>query len=202
MPPVVINLAYLVASILFIFGLKGLSHPSKAVRGNVLGALGMLIAIVATMVDRQIVGYTVILAGLVTGSAIGMLLAVRIRMTAMPQMVALLNGFGGGASVLVAGAALIEAQVVAGGFSPQMTIATGLSGLIGAVTFWGSLVAFAKLQEMMSGNAIVFPGQHLLSAAVALASVALCVLVVLWPDSQTYYWALVVVSSVLGLFNW
>ncbi len=199
MPPVVINLAYLVASILFIFGLKGLSHPSKAVRGNVLGALGMLIAIVATMVDRQIVGYTVILAGLVTGSAIGMLLAVRIRMTAMPQMVALLNGFGGGASVLVAGAALIEAQAVAGGFSPQMTIATGLSGLIGAVTFWGSLVAFAKLQEMMSGNAIVFPGQHLLSAAVALASVALCVLVVLWPDSQTYYWALVVVSSVLGI---
>ncbi|MCZ2157259.1 MAG: NAD(P)(+) transhydrogenase (Re/Si-specific) subunit beta [Bryobacterales bacterium] len=199
MPPVVINLAYLVASVLFIFGLKGLSHPSKAVRGNVLGALGMLIAIVATMVDRQIVGYSVILAGLVVGSAIGMLLAVRIRMTAMPQMVALLNGFGGGASVLVAGAALIEAQAIAGGYSLQMTVATALSGLIGAVTFWGSLVAFAKLQEMVSGNAIVFPGQHLLSALIALASVVLCVLVVLWPESQNYYWALVAISSILGI---
>ena len=199
MPPVVINFAYLIASALFIIGLKGLSHPRKAVRGNILGALGMLIAIVATMLDHQIVGYEVILAGLVVGSAVGMLLAARIQMTAMPQMVALLNGFGGAASVLVAGAALIETQTMAMGFNLQMTVATALSGLIGAVTFWGSLIAFAKLQEVMSGNAISFPGQHLLSAAVALASLALCVMVVLQPDSNVYYWALVVVASVLGV---
>jgi NAD(P) transhydrogenase subunit beta len=199
MPPVVINFAYLIASALFIIGLKGLSHPRKAVRGNILGSLGMLIAIVATMLDRQIVSYAVILAGLVVGSALGMLLAVRVQMTAMPQMVALLNGFGGAASVLVAGAALIETQTMALGFNLQMTVATALSGLIGAVTFWGSLIAFAKLQELMSGNAVSFPGQHLLSAVVALASVALCVMVVLQPDSNVYYWALVAAASVLGV---
>ncbi len=199
MPPVAINFAYLVASALFIFGLKGLSHPRKAVRGNLLGAIGMLIAIVATMLDRMIVSYEVILAGLVVGSAIGWLLAARIQMTGMPQMVALLNGFGGAASVLVAGAALIEVQAAGLAFDLQMTVATALSGLIGAVTFWGSLIAFAKLQEIMSGNAIVFPGQHLLSAAVALASVALCVMVVLQPESDATYWALVVASSVLGV---
>ncbi|MCC7341415.1 MAG: NAD(P)(+) transhydrogenase (Re/Si-specific) subunit beta [Bryobacterales bacterium] len=199
MPPVAINFAYLIASALFIFGLKGLSHPRKAVRGNLLGAIGMLIAIVATMLDRAIIGYEVILAGLVVGSLIGWLLAVRIQMTGMPQMVALLNGFGGAASVLVAGAALIEVQTIGAAFDLQMTVATALSGLIGAVTFWGSLVAFAKLQEIMSGNAIVFPGQHLLSAVVALASVALCVLVVLQPESISYYWVLVVTSSVLGI---
>ncbi len=199
MPPVVINFAYLIASALFIIGLKGLSHPRKAVRGNILGSLGMLIAIVATMLDRQIVSYEVILAGLVVGSALGMLLAVRVQMTAMPQMVALLNGFGGAASVLVAGAALIETQTMALGFNLQMTVATALSGLIGAVTFWGSLIAFAKLQELMSGNAVSFPGQHLLSAVVALASVALCVMVVLQPDSNVYYWALVAAASVLGV---
>ncbi|MCC6264322.1 MAG: NAD(P)(+) transhydrogenase (Re/Si-specific) subunit beta [Bryobacterales bacterium] len=199
MPPVAINFAYLIASALFIFGLKGLSHPRKAVRGNLLGAIGMLIAIVATMLDRAIVGYEVILAGLVVGSLIGWLLAVRIQMTGMPQMVALLNGFGGAASVLVAGAALIEVQSAGAAFDLQMTVATALSGLIGAVTFWGSLVAFAKLQEIMSGNAIVFPGQHLLSALIALASVALCVLVVLQPESISYYWVLVVASSVLGI---
>ena len=199
MPPVVINLAYLVASVLFILGLKGLSHPRKAVRGNLTGAIGMLIAIVATMLDRAILSFEVILAGLVVGSLIGAFLAVRIHMTAMPQMVALLNGFGGAASVLVAGAALVETQSAGAAFTLQMTVATALSALIGAVTFWGSLMAYGKLQELISGNAIVFPGQHLLSAAVALASIGLSVMVVLQPDSQVYYWSLVAVASVLGV---
>jgi NAD(P) transhydrogenase subunit beta len=199
MPPVVINLAYLVASVLFIVGLKGLSHPRKAVRGNLTGAIGMLIAIVATILDRAILSFEVILAGLVVGSLIGAFLAVRIHMTAMPQMVALLNGFGGAASVLVAGAALVETQSAGVAFTLQMTIATALSALIGAVTFWGSLMAYGKLQELISGNAIVFPGQHLLSAAVALASIGLSVMVVLQPDSQVYYWSLVAVASVLGV---
>lgn len=199
MPTVLINFAYLIASVLFILGLKGLSHPRTAVRGNTLGALGMLIAIVVTALDRQIVSYEVILAGLVVGSAIGALLAVRIQMTAMPQMVALLNGFGGAASVLVAGAALLETQSVGGNFPLQMTVATALSALIGAVTFWGSLVAFAKLQELVSGNAISFPGQHLLSALVALSSIGLGVMVVIHPEASAYYWALVGVASVLGI---
>ncbi|MFX1554640.1 MAG: NAD(P)(+) transhydrogenase (Re/Si-specific) subunit beta, partial [Promethearchaeota archaeon] len=109
MHPAIINLAYLIASILFILGLRGLTHPRTAVRGNLLGALGMLVAVVVTLLNRRIVSYEVIFAGLVVGSAIGTGLAVKIRMTAMPQLVALFNGFGGGASVLVAGAAFQEA---------------------------------------------------------------------------------------------
>ncbi|MCW5963176.1 MAG: NAD(P)(+) transhydrogenase (Re/Si-specific) subunit beta [Bryobacterales bacterium] len=199
MPPVLINFAYLVASALFIIGLKGLSHPRTAAHGNLLGTTGMLIAVVVTVLDRQIVSYEVILAGLVVGAAIGAVLAIRIQMTAMPQMVALLNGFGGGASLLVAGAALYETLETGQAFAMQSIVATALSGLIGAVTFCGSLVAFGKLQELISGNAISFPGQHLLSALVALSSVALAVMVVLQPENTFYYWALVGVASLLGV---
>ncbi len=199
MPPVVINFAYLVASALFIIGLKGLSHPRTAVRGNLLGATGMLIAVLVTVLDQHIVSYEVILAGLVVGSAIGAVLAIRIQMTAMPQMVALLNGFGGAASLLVAGAALYETLEGGQSFTLQGIVATALSGLIGAVTFWGSLVAFGKLQELITGNAISFPGQHVASALVALATVALAVMVVLQPENTLYYWALVGVASLLGV---
>lgn len=199
MPPVLINLAYLVASALFILGLKGMSHPRTAVRGNLMGAAGMLIAVVVTLLDRRIISYEMIIGGLVLGAAIGAILAIRIQMTAMPQMVALLNGFGGGASVLVAGAALVEAQVAGAGFETQMTVATALSALIGGVTFFGSLIAFGKLQDLITGNAVVFPGQHLLSALVALSAVGLAVGLVLRPESMEIYWALVGVAAVLGV---
>jgi NAD(P) transhydrogenase subunit beta len=199
MPSVLVNLAYLVASVLFILGLKGLSHPRSAVRGNLLGAVGMLIAVVVTMLDRSIIGYELIIGGLALGSLLGAILAIKVHMTAMPQMVALLNGFGGGASVLVAGAALVEALEIGSALTLSMTIATAASALIGAVTFWGSLIAYAKLQEMMPGNPIVFPGQHFLTAVVALMAVAFSVWVVLQPEETSVYWALVIVSSVLGL---
>src|SRR5688572_9013379 len=109
MSPAIQNFAYLIASVLFILGLKMMGHPRSAVRGNFLGALGMLIAIVVTLLDKNVLGggwsgYLVIFAGLIVGSAIGAWLARTVQMTAMPQMVALLNGFGGLASVLVAGA--------------------------------------------------------------------------------------------------
>jgi H+-translocating NAD(P) transhydrogenase subunit beta len=199
MPPVLINFAYLLASALFIIGLKGLSHPRTAVRGNFLGALGMFIAIVVTVLDRQIISYQLILAGLVIGSAIGAILAVKIQMTAMPQMVALLNGFGGAASVLVAGAALFEAHVAGNVFTTQSVVATALSALIGAVTFFGSLVAFGKLQEIITGNAVVFPGQHILSAVVALSAVGLSVWLIVSPETTEVYWVLVGVASILGV---
>jgi NAD(P) transhydrogenase subunit beta len=199
MPTVVVNLAYLTASVLFIVGLKGLSHPRTAVRGNILSAAGMFIAVVITALDRNILSYEIILAGVAVGSAVGALLALKIQMTAMPQMVALLNGFGGGASVLVAGAALFEAHIIGDVFPLQLTIATAASALIGAVTFWGSLVAYGKLQELLSGNAIVFPGQHALSAFVALASIGLGVWVVIDPEVTLTYWLLVAVASVLGV---
>ena len=103
----VTSVAYLVAAVLFILGLKGLARPRTAPRGNQLGASGMLIAILATLLDRSIVDFRVLLAGLVVGSAIGVVLAVRVQMIGMPQLVALFNGFGGGASVLVAGASFL-----------------------------------------------------------------------------------------------
>jgi NAD(P) transhydrogenase subunit beta len=197
-----INLAYLVASILFILGLKGLSHPRTAVRGNLTGAIGMLIAVVATLLDRQILGFEYILAGVVVGSAAGAALALRIQMTAMPQMVALLNGFGGGASVLVAGAALIESVGIPDRpVTSQLTVATAASGLIGAVTFWGSLVAWAKLQEVISGNPVLFKGQHTLNAVLALAALVSGVGVVIRPEAQYLYWTLVGVSSILGVLT-
>ena len=194
-----INFVYLVASVLFILGLKGLTHPRTAVRGNLLGALGMLIAVLVTLLDRQILSFEYILAGVLVGAAIGVLLALKIQMTAMPQMVALFNGFGGGASILVAGAALVEAVLLGKGISGQFSVATAASGIIGAVTFWGSLVAFAKLQELMSGRPLLFPGQKVLNALLTLASLTAGAWIVVDPANTNAYWVVVAVASLLGL---
>lgn len=202
MPLAIINVAYLVAALLFIWGLKELSHPRTARRGNAIAAVGMLIAIVFTLLDRQVLSFAAIFVALLTGSVIGALLAYRIRMTAMPQMVALLNGFGGGASVLVAGAALIEAVGIAERpVTLQLTVATAASGLIGAVTFWGSLVAFAKLQELIPGQPILLPGRHLWNALLAAAVLVLSAGVVARPEQIALYWVVVALSSVLGVLT-
>jgi NAD(P) transhydrogenase subunit beta len=203
---VLIRLAYLLAAILFIYGLKGLTHPRTAVRGNLIGALGMLIAIVATLVDQEVlshpVGYWLIGVGLVVGTVLGVLLAVRVPMTAMPQMVALLNGFGGGASVLVAGAELVTfapAEMADKAF--WFTMLTGLlAGLIGAVTFWGSLLAFAKLEEYPRfKRPIRYRAQQPINALLGVICLALVVCGTIWPAQGIWiYWLVVVVSSVLG----
>ena len=195
----IINFSYLVASVLFIFGLKGLTHPRTAVRGNILGACGMLLAVVVTLTDRHIVSYEYIILGMVVGGAIGAVLAMRIEMTSMPEMVALLNGFGGAASIFVAGAALIEGSSLTDSPIIQLTIATAASGLIGAVTFWGSLVAFGKLKGLISENAILFSGQQVINSILALLVLGLSIGVVLSPDSFSLYWVLVGVASVLGI---
>lgn len=195
----IVNIAYLIAAVLFIFGLKGLAHPRTAVRGNFLGALGMLLAVVVTLLDRHIISFEMIIIGAILGSLIGVVLAVKIQMTAMPQMVAVFNGFGGGASVLVAGAALIETLLITQTPDTQLTVATVASGLIGAVTFWGSMVAFGKLQGIISENAIIFPGQKIINAIVAIIVVILGVWIVIDPTIITNYWVLVAVSSLLGI---
>ena len=194
-----INVGYLLAAILFIFGLKGLTHPRTAVRGNMLGACGMLLAIVITLTDHRIVGFEIILAGVILGAAIGAVLALKIEMTAMPELVALFNGFGGIASVLVAGAALVESTLGGGSALVQTTVATAASGLIGAVTFWGSLVAFGKLKGLISENAVLFSGQQVINAALALIALALSAGVVMDPTNVLLYWALVTVASILGV---
>lgn len=198
---VLIDLTYLVASVLFIFGIKGLTHPRTAVRGNLLGAAGMLLAVIATLADRQVFGSGVqglglIVAGVLLGSAIGGTLALKIQMTAMPQMVAVLNAFGGGASALIAGAVLADVADP----STQTVVATVASGIIGSVTFWGSLVAFDKLQGLMlPDNPVHFPAQQVLNVLLALGAIGLGAWVVADPSQLTTYGWLVVVGSVLGI---
>ena len=201
MSAVFIDLTYLLASVLFILGIKGLTHPRTAVRGNLLGATGMFLAVVATLADRQVLGAGAlslghIAAGVVLGAAVGATLALRIQMTAMPQMVALLNAFGGGASALIAGAVLSTG----GDPTAQTAVATVASGIIGSVTFFGSLVAFDKLQGLLLPDRPVhFPAQQAINLLLGLGALALGVLVVGNPGDLTNYALLVAVGSVLGV---
>jgi NAD(P) transhydrogenase subunit beta len=193
--PSLIKLAYLGAAVLFILGLKNMAHPRTAVRGNRLGAAGMLLALVVTLLDAEIVSYGLIVVGLVIGTAIGAVLAQKIAMTAMPQLVALFNGLGGGASVLVAGTELIRRQPSA----VDVLIATAASGVIGAVTFWGSLVAFGKLQELQAfKKPVIYPGQQAVNGARAVLIVAVTVWLV-GGNLGLGYVLLVVLASVLGV---
>jgi len=199
---VLVQLCYVLAAVLFIFGLKMMSHPRTAVRGNLLGSLGMLIAMVATLLLHEVVTYEYILAGVLIGSIAGAWLALKVPMTAMPQMVGLLNGFGGGASVLVAGAELLRGGVSE--VNPYVAmIATAASGIIGAVTFWGSLVAFGKLQELkMFKKPFSLPGQQAINVLLLLVSLALSAWLVVGEPAHApwIYLAIVVITSVLGVF--
>jgi len=193
-----ILLAYLIASILFIFGLQGLTHPRTAVRGNFLGAVGMLVAIVAVLFDKGIVDFQGIIIGLVIGTAIGAIAAVRVPMTAMPEFVALFNGSGGLASTLVAGAGIGTLLTLSGAEYAQTAVAMGASALIGAVTFTGSIVAFLKLAELMRGGAITFPGHKFVNLVMALVCVGLCGFLYVNPTELTY-WAVALLAGVLGV---
>jgi H+-translocating NAD(P) transhydrogenase subunit beta len=198
-PQVVVNLAYLLASVLFIVGLKGLTHPRTAVGGNLAGACGMLLAVVVTLLHREIVSYELIIAGLVIGSAAGIPMALKVPMTAMPQLVAVFNGLGGGASVLVAGAALVEAILLAMPFTAPFTISVAASGIVGAVTFCGSLVAFGKLQGLISEKSMSLPAHQLWNALLGAACLVLAAWLVVDPSETRAYWGLVAAASLLGV---
>jgi H+-translocating NAD(P) transhydrogenase subunit beta len=163
---ILIELTYLLSAILFVVGLKRLQSPATARGGNALAAFAMLLAILTTVVDAQILSWTGILIGVAIGSVVGGLAARLVQMTAMPQMVGIFNGFGGGASALVAVAEFVAAPSVGVG-TTGVTIMLGT--LIGGVTFSGSFVAFAKLQELMTGNPITFPGQNFFNAILLVA---------------------------------
>ena len=199
MPSALLNIAYLIASVLFVFGLKGLAHPSTAIRGNLLGAMGVLLAVAVTLFDRKIVSFELILAGVVVGSALGAILAFKVQMTAMPQLIALYNGFGGGASLLVGGAALIETILLTQTPEEQFTVAVAASGIIGAITFWGSLVAFGKLQGLITESPLLFPRRHLLNIALGLAALGFSAWMVVVPSSTWIYWLVVGIASILGV---
>jgi len=190
-----IDLAYLVASVLFIMALKGLTHPRYAVRGNLYGAIGMLIATVATMLAADL-DFTWIIIGMVVGTAAGIWYAVKTKMTAMPQLVALLNGYGGGSSLLVAGVELAMRPDT----PPMELIATAASGLIGAVTFSGSFVAYAKLEEMKIARDLRLPGQQAINGLLVVLCLAASVGLYLQPHWIALYWLIVVLSLVLGFF--
>jgi NAD(P) transhydrogenase subunit beta len=196
---IVINLGYLAASILFIVGLKNLSTPKTAVRGNTLGALGMFLAVVITLFDQKVVKYEMIILGILIGSAIGALLATKIEMTAMPQLVALLNGFGGLASVLVPAAELNNAYLNNQTVPLQASISSGLSGLIGGVTFWGSFIAFGKLQGIITEKSVRYPGEQIVKALLGIIIFYYVYQIALNPTQLEYYLILTLISSLLGI---
>jgi len=189
-----INLAYLVAAVFFIRGMKGLTHPRTAVQGNRTSAIGMLMAVVITLLANGL-AYQWILLGAIIGGLIGGIAAVKVKMTQMPEMVAIFNGFGGGASVLVAGAAyMIATQPDA-----QMTISSGLSGLIGSLTFTGSMIAFGKLAEILPGRSVGFPGIKIFNAILVLGALACVGWLTVDPTALIAYWVIVAIAGVLGI---
>jgi NAD(P) transhydrogenase subunit beta len=192
------TLLYLAAGVLFILGLRGLGSPRTARRGNRLAAIGMLLAIVVTVgniIDDPAVVWWTIIAGMVVGGGIGAYLALRVQMTAMPQLVAAFNGFGGGASALVAAAEIIKTDGV---FSTETAVTVALSIAIGTVTFSGSFVAYAKLQGLISGRPIGLPGGAWFNAVVAAIGVGVGTWAV-WSGEPVAYWALAAVTFLLGI---
>ena len=163
MATTLINLAYLLAAALFIFGLKRLQSPATARGGNQLAALGMLLAIVATLFLQRMLTPVEMIAGLAVGGLIGVILAKRVQMTSMPELVAAFNGFGGLASALVASAEVARYITESTALDFTTTLTVMLSVLIGMVTFSGSFVAFGKLSGKISGNPVNFPGMRALT---------------------------------------
>lgn len=166
-----IDVAYIVAAVLFISGLKQLTSPATARRGNQLASIGMLIAVVATLFVKQILTPAEMLGGLVVGTGIGILLAKRVEMTGMPELVAAFNGFGGIASALVAGAEIARLMADSEPLGAASAVTIALSILIGMITFTGSFVAFGKLSGRLNGNPISFPGMRFITVLAAAAAI-------------------------------
>jgi len=199
-----VDLAYLIAVVFFCFGLKMLASPRTARRGNMVSAVGMLIAVVVTLFDQEVLGFNVIIAGLVVGGLVGLVWARWVPMTSMPETVALFNGWGGAASALVA---MAEYWKYAGdGFviRGDTAFSIGLSILIGMVTLTGSVIAFGKLRGMTVGgvrlgNPIMFPMQHLVYFGLMIVSIVLIAVVTRSPAAQWAIVLMILVSAVLGV---
>jgi H+-translocating NAD(P) transhydrogenase subunit beta len=173
-PPFVQDLVYLLSAALFVWGLKRLGSPATARSGNGLAALAMLLAVAVTLLDREIVSWGGLVAALLAGTVIGALLARMVKMTAMPQLVGIFNGLGGGASALVAAAEFVRVSGGGpGGLGAAGTVSVWVGVLVGSVTFSGSLVAFGKLQELLTGRPVTWPLQKTLNLVLLLATVGL-----------------------------
>lgn len=193
---------YLVASVCFILSLRGLSSPESARNGNILGMVGMAIAIFTTLASPSVLSYTTIIVGILIGGAIGTIIALKIQMTALPQLVAAFHSLVGLAAVFVAGAALYSPGAygigTAGNIGAASLIEMGLGVAIGAITFTGSLVAFGKLQGIVSGTPVRFKGQHMLNLLIGIGIVVFGIILVV-TESHTAFWILVALALVLGI---
>ena len=197
--PTGIQLTYLVAASLFILGLKKLGSPASARNGNLIAAVGMLLAIVATMLDQQVLNYEMILVGLAIGSVIGTVIAYKVQMTEMPQMVGLLNGLGGASSALIAVAEFWRLLDSSQPIPLDVNISMLLDVLIGGVTLTGSFLAFAKLQGLISGTPITFPLQQPFNLLLLGSYLAGSAYLIRTPDSLPVFLGVVAVSLVLGV---
>jgi NAD(P) transhydrogenase subunit beta len=191
---IIINIAYILAAVLFIFGLKELGSPATARRGNLISSLGMFIAVIVTLLSRGIIEYQWILLGIVIGGIIGALAARMVAMTAMPELVALFNGFGGLASLLVGWSALFGKDI-----SVFILTTIFLSVLIGGVTFTGSLIAWGKLSGKMNGQPVLFTGQQIVNTILMVAILAFGVLFILDPTNPNYLYVMVALSFIFGV---
>ena len=189
------NIAYVFAAILFILGIKRLSSPKTARSGNTVASMGMLIAIVATLVSFDLLDFQTIAIGMIIGTIIGAFFAIKVEMTQMPQMVAIFNGFGGGASALVAAAEYLNPANP----STFNSATIAISVFVGTLTFTGSFIAFGKLQGFVSGRPIVFTGQKLLNAFIAISLVSLGTYSVIGGETDSYFYGLVALSALIGI---
>jgi len=190
-----IDIAYLVAAVSFMYGLKMLSHPKTARNGNIIASLGMLIAIVTTVILGTDLNLTMIGVAMVIGSIIGVFFAIRVEMTQMPQLVAMFNGFGGGASALVASAEFLKTSGVES--SIFLITSITLSVLIGTLTFTGSFIAFGKLQGLVTTKPVTFPGQQILNAILAIAMFLAAYMI---PEyGMTSFYIILGLSALLGI---
>jgi H+-translocating NAD(P) transhydrogenase subunit beta len=196
-----IQLLYLVAMAFFIFGIKRLSSPATARSGNQLAAIGMLIGLVVTLFEREIVTFEFIIAGLIIGGVLGVIAARTVAMTAMPEMVAIFNGFGGGASALVAWGEFSRAGLEVSLWPGQDLTTTGLGILIGSLTFTGSFIAFGKLQGFISGRPITFPFQNYFNLILTGFILVLVGFLVFDPTNMTLFWTIFGLSLLLGVLT-
>ena len=193
--------AYLIASVCFILALRGLSSPVTARRGNMLGIIGMVIAVGTTFMDPGVLSYSTIIIGILIGGSIGTFIAVRIQMTSLPELVAFFHSLVGLAAVFVATAAYYNPSAYGIGIPGEIATASmielSLGAVIGAITFSGSLIAFAKLKGIMGGSPVTFKGQHLLNALIA-AAIVLGVVMLVSTQENNIYWLIVGLAFLIG----
>jgi NAD(P) transhydrogenase subunit beta len=196
-----INVLYIVAFALFIIGLRMLRGPRTAVQGNQVAAVGMTIAVVATLLIRGVGDWGLMAAGVAIGTAVGVPSARSVKMTAMPQMVALFNGVGGGAVALISVTEYREGLANLGeNPSLESLVPILFAAIIGSISFWGSIIAFAKLQDLISGRPIKLPGGSAVNLVLLAVAVAAAVVIAAGSESEGLFWLILVAAGLLGIF--